>query len=266
MLAYEHDSVYGHFLSVRHPGPFGRLFEGGSYLFVEFGGVTALQLQHLSIGANAENTFLDDSAGVCFGNIDIGAVVLGVDCTQVCWRDFIASVGLEAVQVSLVTDLVNHIEILISPLAGVGGSCLNRRRHLLLRLGVLCIQVLSGQIRTNGSFEMTGARFSPDLGRAGTWSWVPRFIMPWSISISVASMLGSSPSPGSFSPLPLSSASSPASRSSSSGLNPGSLPSNGGALRELLGGSFQSLDRMKRPLWSRGVEENAGEWPEQPHP
>ena len=156
-LAYEHDLVYGHFLSVGHLGPFGRLLEGGSYLFVEFGGVTTLQLQHLSIGTDAENTFLDDSAGVRFGNIDIGAVVLGVDCTQVCWCDFIASVGLEAVQVSLVMDLANHVEILIGQLAGVGGSHLNRRRHLLLRSGVLCIQVLSRRIGTNGSFEMTGA-------------------------------------------------------------------------------------------------------------
>ena len=97
MLAHEHDSVYGHFLSVWHPEPFGRLLEGGSHLSVKFGGVTALQPQHLSIGSNAENTFLDDSAGVHFGNIDIGAVVLAVDCTQVCWHDFIASVGLEAV-------------------------------------------------------------------------------------------------------------------------------------------------------------------------
>ena len=157
MLAYEHDSVYGHFLSVGCPGPFGRLLEGGSYLFVEFGGVTTLQPQHLSIGADAENTFLDDGARVHFGNIDIGAVVLGVDCTQVCWRDFIALVGLEAVQVGLVTNLVNHVEILVGPLAGVRGSHLNRRRHLLLRSGILCIQVLSGRIGTNGSFEMTGA-------------------------------------------------------------------------------------------------------------
>ena len=96
-LAHEYDSVYGHFLSVGCPGPFGRLPEGSSHLSVEFGGVTALQPQHLSIGGNAENTFLDDSAGVHFGNVDIGAVVLGVDCTQVCWRDFIVSVGLEAV-------------------------------------------------------------------------------------------------------------------------------------------------------------------------
>ena len=92
-LAHKHDLVYGHFLSVGHPGPFGRLLEGGSHLSVEFGGVSTLQPQHLSIGGNAEN----DSAGVRFGNIDIGAVVLGVDCTQVCWHDFIVSVGLEAV-------------------------------------------------------------------------------------------------------------------------------------------------------------------------
>ena len=84
-------------------------------------------------------------------------MVRGVDCTLVYWCDFIVSVGLEAVQVSLVMDRANHIEILISPLAGVGGSHLNRHRHLLLRLGVLCIQVLSGLIGTNGSFEMTGA-------------------------------------------------------------------------------------------------------------
>ena len=70
---------------------------------------------HCPLGDNAENTFLEDSAGVCFGNLDIGAVVLGVDGTQVCWHDFIASVGLEAVLVSLVTDLANHVEILISP-------------------------------------------------------------------------------------------------------------------------------------------------------
>ena len=50
-----------------------------------------------SIGGNTKNTFLDDSAGVCFGHLNIGAVVLGVDGTQVCWHDFIASVGLEAV-------------------------------------------------------------------------------------------------------------------------------------------------------------------------
>ena len=46
---------------------------------------------------HAKNTFLDDSAGVCFGHLNIGTVVLGVDGTQVCSHDFIASVGLEAV-------------------------------------------------------------------------------------------------------------------------------------------------------------------------
>ena len=96
-LAHEHDSVYGHFLSVGCPGPLCRLLEGGSHLSVEFGGVTALQPQHLSIGGNTKSTFLDDSVGVCFGNLNIGTVVLGVDGTQVCWCDFIASVGLEAV-------------------------------------------------------------------------------------------------------------------------------------------------------------------------
>ena len=156
MLAYEHDSVYGHFLSVRCLGPFGRLLEGSSYLFVKFGGVTILQPQHLSIGTNAEDTFVDDSAEVHFGNIEIGAVVHGVDCTRVCWRDFVVSVGLEAVQVGLVTDLANHVKILVGPLASIGGSRLNRCRHLL-RSGVLCIQVLSGQMGTNGSFKMTGA-------------------------------------------------------------------------------------------------------------
>ena len=125
------------------------------------------------------------------------------------------------VQVSLVMDLVNHVEILVGPLAVVGGSCLNRCRHLLLRLGIICIQVLSRQIETNGSFKMTGSRFSPDLGRVSAWLWAPRLIMPWSISISSASTLGSLPSPGSFSPLPSSSASSPVSGSLSSGLNPG---------------------------------------------
>ena len=96
-LAHEHDSVYGHFLSVGHLGPFCRLLEGGSHLSVKFGGVTALQPQHLSIGGNAKNTFLDDSAGVRFGNLDIGAVVLGVDGTQVCQHDFIVLIGLEVV-------------------------------------------------------------------------------------------------------------------------------------------------------------------------
>ena len=148
-------------------GPFGRLLEGGSHLSVKFGGVTALQPHHLLIGGNAENIFLDDSAGVCFGNIDIGAVVLGVDCTQVCWRDFIGSVGLEAVQVGLVMDLVNHIEILVGPLASVGGSCLNRCRHLLLRSDVLCIQVLSGRIGTDGSFQVIGTLLITRLRQSG---------------------------------------------------------------------------------------------------
>ena len=96
-LAHEHDLVYGHFLSVRHPGPLCQLLEGGSHLSVEFGGVTTLQPQHLSIGSNAKNTFLDNSAGVRFGNLNIGTVVLGVDGTQVCWHDFIVSLGLEVV-------------------------------------------------------------------------------------------------------------------------------------------------------------------------
>ena len=77
--------------------PFANFLEGGSHLSVKFGGVTALQPQHLSIGSNAKNTFLDDSARVRFGNLDIGTVVLGVDGTQVYWCDFIASVGLEVV-------------------------------------------------------------------------------------------------------------------------------------------------------------------------
>ena len=86
--------------------------------------------------------------------------------------------------------------------------------------------------------------------------------MLWSNSTSAASTLKSLPSPGSFSPSPLSLASSPMSRSSSSGHSLGSSSSNGGVPRELLGASFQSLDRMKCPLWGRGVDENAGEQPE----
>ena len=72
-------------------------------------------------------------------------------------------------------------------------------------------------------------------------------------------MLMSSPSPRSFVPPPSSSVSSPMSRSLSSGRNLGSLPSNGGVPRELLGASFLLLDRMKRPPWSRGVDRNARE-------
>ena len=87
-----------------------------------------------------------------------------------------------------------------------------------------------------------------------------------SILSSEASITELSPSCGSFSPLPLLSASSPASRSLSSGCISVSSPSNEGATRELLGDSFWSVARMKRPPWGRGVDENAGEQLELPCP
>ena len=110
--------------------PIHQLLELGPHLSVELGGVTALLPQDLSIGGHIKNTYLDDSAGVRFGHLDIGAVVLGVDGTQVCWHDLIVSVGLEAVQVSLVAELVDHVKVLIDPLAGVG--CHLDRCHPLL--------------------------------------------------------------------------------------------------------------------------------------
>ena len=64
-------------------------------------------------------------------------------------------------------DLANDVKILIGPLARVGGSCLNRFGHLLLRSGVLCIQVLSGRIGTDGSFEMTRALLLTRLRQGG---------------------------------------------------------------------------------------------------
>ena len=64
-------------------------------------------------------------------------------------------------------DLANHVEILIGPLAGVGGSHLNRCRHLLLRSGVLCIQVLSRRIGTDGSFKVTGASLLTRIRQSG---------------------------------------------------------------------------------------------------
>ena len=137
-LAHKHDSVYCHLLSVWHPGPFCQILEGGSHLSVEFGGVTALQPQHLSVGGNTKNTYLDDSAGACFGHLDIGTVVLGVDGTQVCWHDFITLVGLEALEVCLVAELANHVKVLLCPLASAGCH-LDRRRPLFLSSGVLCI-------------------------------------------------------------------------------------------------------------------------------
>ena len=109
-------------------------------------------------------------------------------------------------------------------------------------------------------------RFSPDLGMIGAWLLVPGLTMPLSILSSEALIIESSPSHGSFSPLPSSSASSPVSKSLSSGCVLGSSPSNGGALRELLGASLWSVARMKCPPWNRGVDENAGEQPELPHP
>ena len=118
-LAHEHDSVYGYLLSVGCPRPFCRLLEGGSHLSVEFGGVTTLQLQYPLIGSNTEH-ILDDSAGVCFGYLDVVTVVVGVDGTQVSFSHLIASVFLEALKVSLVADLANHVEVLLGPLTGVG--------------------------------------------------------------------------------------------------------------------------------------------------
>ena len=108
--------------------------------------------------------------------------------------------------------------------------------------------------------------FSPDLGMIGTWSWVPGLTMPLSISISEALMMEPLPSHGSFSLSPSSLASSPMSRSLSSGHVSGSSTSNGGAPRELLGSSLQSHARMKCPPSGRGVDENAGEQLELPHP
>ena len=64
-------------------------------------------------------------------------------------------------------DLANHVKILVSPLAGVGGSCLNRHRHLLLRPGILCIQVLSGRIGTDGSLKVTRASLLTRLRQSG---------------------------------------------------------------------------------------------------
>ena len=64
--------------------------------------------------------FLDDSAGVRFGHLNVVTVVIGVDFTQISFSHLIASVFLEALKVGLVAELANHVEVLLSPLAGVG--------------------------------------------------------------------------------------------------------------------------------------------------
>ena len=256
-LAYEHDSATFSVSGTRDP-------------LADFLQAAPTSLLNLEVSPpfshSTEDTFLDDSAGVHFGKIDIGAVVHGVDCTKVCWHDFIVSVGLEVVQVGLVMDLANHVEILVGPLAGVGGSRLNRCRHLLLRWGVLCIQVLSGQIGTNGSFEMTGASLLTRL-RQG-WCLVMGTQIDYAleylnlIGINVWGLRfhqGLSPH-RLHCPLPI--------------LRLGLCPvaSTWGPCLPMVVhrencwvAPFSHLTE-EMPSVCRGVEENASEWPERPHP
>ena len=120
MLAHKHHSLNGHLLSARSQGPFRQLLEGSSHLSVEFRGVATLQSQYLSIGSNTEHTFLDDSAEVHSGHLDVVTVVVGIDGTQIFSGHLVASVFLEALEVGLVVDLANYVEVLLGPLAGVG--------------------------------------------------------------------------------------------------------------------------------------------------
>ena len=75
MLAYQHYPVDGHFFSIWGPGSFCRFLEFGPHLLVKLGGVTALESEDLLICCHAEDTLLDDSAGVCPDHLDIGVVI-----------------------------------------------------------------------------------------------------------------------------------------------------------------------------------------------
>ena len=78
------------------------------------------QPQYPLIGSNTKHTLLDDSAGVRFGYLDVVTVVVGVDGTQISFSHLLALVFLEVLEVGLVAELADHIEVLLSPLTGVG--------------------------------------------------------------------------------------------------------------------------------------------------
>ena len=77
-LTYQHDPVYGDLCRVRSLGSFCPLLEISAHLLVKFGGVAALESEGFMVCCYAEDTFLDDRAGVRSRHFKVGTVVIGI--------------------------------------------------------------------------------------------------------------------------------------------------------------------------------------------
>ena len=139
-LTYQHDPVYGYLHRVRSLGSFCPLLEFGAHLPVKFVGVATFEPQDFTVCCNTKDALLDHQAGVCPCHLNVGAVILSVYAGKVGWVDLVVMIGLETVEVHLVTNLTYHVDIVVGPLAWM-------RRHLFLGVGAFGIQIFTGRVR-----------------------------------------------------------------------------------------------------------------------
>ena len=132
-LTDQHDPVDRHLLRVRSLGSLGPLLEIGAHLFVKLGGVAALLFEGCTVRCQAEDTLLDDRSGVRLRHFKLGTVVPGIYQGEVSGINFVGTVGLEVLEIRLVTDLMNDIDVIFRSLIWV--RCLGRHRCLLLGSG-----------------------------------------------------------------------------------------------------------------------------------
>ena len=68
---------------------------------------------------HAEDTLLDDRSGVRPRHFKVGAVVPGIYRGEVSGINFVGMIGLEALEICLVTDLMHNIDVIFGPLIWV---------------------------------------------------------------------------------------------------------------------------------------------------
>ena len=79
---------------------------------------------------HAEDTLLDDRSGVHPCHFKVGAVVPGIYRGEISGVNFVGTVGLEALEIRLVTNLTHDINVVFRPLIWV--RHLGRCQRLLL--------------------------------------------------------------------------------------------------------------------------------------
>ena len=149
----KHHLLNGHLLIVWYSLSLARFLALGTDFLVKLGCVATLRLQDFLIRRHAEDTLLDDSAGIQPGHINVGTVVLGINHVQVHRIHFVLLICLEMINVHLVAVLADDVDVFFSSLTRVG-HCLGGCPPFLLVPDALGIQVFARQVRRTRTVEM----------------------------------------------------------------------------------------------------------------